>query len=291
VVNAVTKDRALSFIQSILPIDISKYSIKLIQHGVNPQSQQGDPTIEIMDYALESNGSRLGASCAFTNNVLTGCILTVYNGSVFTAQTTRNSIDSARVFLVKYQAFTGDNLTEMINLLSSTDGTGSFTVTSGNVKLTIRNVDIGNEQVDTIFRWLYTFNGADYTALGVTFRNGAFYALRDDRSLYRIGNVDVNITKEQAICAAINYVQNFSYTGITGSDENPTYVQISGFNITAENITAELSTYPRESSTLYPYWSVQLPLAETYPGNIWALQVSVWADSGEVFLCQPLGVQ
>ncbi len=291
VVNAVTKDRVLGFIQTVLPLDISKYNVTMVQHGVTPPSQPGDPTIEIMDYALESDGSRLDLSCAFTNNALTGSIRSVTDGSVLDAQTSSSLIDSARGFLAKYQAFTGDNLTEMTNTLSLTDGTKSVTVTSGNVKLNLRVVDIGNGQVDSIFRWLYTFNGADYTALGVTFRNGVFYALRDDRSLYKIGDIAVNITKEEAISGAMEYIQNYSYTGVTGSDDKPAYVQISGFNITKENIIAELSTYPQEASTLYPYWSVQLPLTETYPGNIWALQVSVWAESGEVFLCQPLGFQ
>ncbi len=291
VVNAITKDRALDFIENVLPLDISKYNVTLIQDEVSSPFQPDDPTIEIMDYVLESSESKLDVSCAFTNDVLTGCILSVANGSVLPVQTSSNLIDTARLFLVKYQAFTGDNLTEMMNTLSLTDGTKSLTVISGNVKLNLQNVDIGNEEIDTIFCWLYTFNGVDYTALGVTFRNGVFYALRDDRSLYKIGNTDVNITKEQAIDIAMKYVQNYSYTGVTGSDENPQYVEIGGFNITKENITAELNTYPRESSTLYPYWSVQLPLTETYPGNIWALQVSIWADSGEVFLCQPLGVQ
>ena len=290
-VTPITKDRALDFIQNVLLFDIAEYNITLIQDGVTLPSQPDDPTIEIMDYALESNRSRLDVSVAFTNNVLTGCILSAPNGSVLPAQTPSDLIDSANVFLEKYQAFTGDNLTDMINTLSLIDGTKNLNVTSGNVKLNLRIFDIQNGQVDSIFRWLYTFNGTDYTALGVTFRNGALYALRDDRSLYKIGNTDVNITKEQAISAAMKYVQNYSYTGVTGSYENPAYVEIGGFNITEENITAELNTYPRESSTLYPYWSVQLPLTETYPGNIWALLVSVWADSGKVFLCQPLGVQ
>jgi hypothetical protein len=165
-----------------------------------------------------------------------------------------------------------------------------MTTTSGNIKLKILSQKIDPETVDTIFRWIYTVNGAGYTAIGVTFRNGDFYALRDDRGIYKIGNTDVKITKEQAVDLALKYVQTYSYTGITGSDEKPEYIEISGFNITKENITAELNTYPRESSTLYPYWSVQLPLTENYPGNVWALLVSVWADSGETFLCQPLAV-
>lgn len=285
-----TQEKASAFISNVLPLDMTKYTITLTQYGLTPPSVEGEPTIEIVDYTLESNGSKLIASCSFSDKVFTGCLLIMQNGVILSDRPTNNLIDSARGFLEKYQTYTGEDLTEMINALSDADATKNMTTTSGNIKLKILSQTIGPEMVDTIFRWTYTVNGAGYTSIGVTFRNGDFYALRDDRGLYKIGNTDVKITKEQAIDLALKYVENYSYTGITGSDDKPTYVEISGFNITKENITAELNTYVREASTLYPYWSVQLPLKENYPGNVWALLVSVWADSGETFLCQPLAV-
>lgn len=285
-----TQEKALSFISNVLPLDMTKYTSTLTQYGLTPPSAEGYPTTEIVDYTLESNGSKLIASCSFSDKVFTGCLLIVQSGSILSERPSDNLIDSARGFLEKYQNYTGDDLTDMINALSNADATKNMTTTSGNVKLKILSQKIDPETVDTIFRWIYTVNGAGYTAIGVTFRNGDFYALRDDMGIYKIGDTDVNITKEQAVDLALKYVQTYSYTGITGSDEKPEYVEIGGFNITKENITAELNTYPRKSSTLYPCWSVQLPLTENYPGNVWALLVSVWADSGEVFLCQPLAV-
>jgi hypothetical protein len=269
---------------------MTKYTSTLTQYGLIPPSAEGEPTIEIVDYTLEAAGSKLLASCSFSDKVFTGCLLIVQSGSILSDRATDNVIDSARGFLENYQTYTGEDLTEMINTLSSADATKNMTTTSGNTKLQILTQAIDPETVDTIFRWTYTVNGADYTAIGVTFRNGDFYALRDDRGIYKIGNTDVKITKEQAIALALKYVETYSYTGVTGSEEKPEYVEIRGFNITEESITAKLNTYPKESSTLYPYWSVQLPLKENYPGNVWALSVSVWADSGEVFLCQPLAV-
>ncbi len=284
------KENALSFISNVLPLDMTKYNSTLTQYGLTPPSAEGYPTTELVDYTLEANESKLVASCSFSDKVFTGCLLIVQKGSILSEKPSDNLIDSARSFLEKYQAYTGDDLIDMINSLSHADATKNMTTTSGNIKLSILSQKVGPETVDTIFRWIYTINGAGYTAIGVTFRNDDFYALRDDRGIYKIGNTDVEITKEQASNLALKYVQTYSYTGITGSDEEPEYVEISGFNITNENITAELNTYLRESSTLYPYWSVQLPLTENYPGNVWALLVSVWADSGDVFLCQPLAV-
>lgn len=284
-----TQEKALSFISNVLPLDMTKYTCTLTQYGLTPPSAEGEPTIEIVDYTLESTGSKLIISCSFSDKVFTGCLLIQQSGSILSDRPTDNLIDSARDFLEKYQTYTGDDLSGMISTLSNADATKNMTTTAGNIKLAILSQKVDPETVDTIFRWTYTVNGADYTALGITFRNGDFYALRDDRGIYKIGNTDVKITKEQAIDLALKYVETYSYTGITGSDENPKYVEISGFNVTKENITAVLKTYPRESS-LYPYWSVQLPLKENYPGNVWALLVSIWADSGVVFLCQPLAV-
>jgi hypothetical protein len=284
-------EKAFSFISNVLLLDMTKYTSTMAQYEKTPPFAEGEPTIEIVDYTLEAKGSKLIASCSFSDNIFTGCLLIVQSGSILSSKHANNLIDSARDFLEKYQIYTGDDLTEMINTLSNADTTKNMTATAGNTKLKIlRHTVADPETVDVILRWTYTVNGADYTAVGVTFRNGNFYALRDDRDLFKIGSTDVKITKEQATSLAIKYVQNYSYTGITGSDENPKYVEISGFSIAEENITVELNTYPRESLTLYPYWSVQLPLTENYPGNVWALRVSVWADSGETFLCQPLAV-
>jgi hypothetical protein len=284
------QEKALSFISNVLPLDMSKYTTTLTQYGKTPPSTESGSTTEIVQYSLEANGSRLMASCSFSDSIFTGCILTVQSGPIFPSKHTSNTIESARDFLGKYQIYLGSDLSEMMNTLSTADISKNMTITSGNTKLKVLSYIIEPETVDTIFRWTHTVNGADYTAVGITYRNGNFYALRDDRGLYKIGSTDVKISKEQATSLAIEYLQNYSYTGITGSDENPKYIEISGFNITKESITAELNTYPREASILYPYWSVQIPLAENYPGNVWALRVSIWADSGEVFLCQPLAV-
>lgn len=282
------QEKAVLFISSVLPLDLSKYSCTLTQYGSTTPTTEGCPTMEQADYTLKSAGSKLVVDCSFQDTIFTGCLVIVKEGSILSDRPYEGLVDSARSFLERYQNFTGNDLTDMINALTNADPTKNTITTSGNIKLATLTQTIGVDMVETSFRWTYTVNGADYTALGISFRNGVFYALRDDSSLYKIGNTDVNITKEQAINSALNYVKNYSYTGITGSEENPQHIEISGFNITTEQVTAKLSTYPRDPSTLYPCWLVQLPLKTNYPGNVWALSVNVWADSGQVFLCQPL---
>jgi len=61
----------------------------------------------------------------------------------------------------------------------------------------------------------------------------------------------------QAIDIAKQYVQNYSYTLDNG-------LTVNGFNVT--NIQAGLNTYPKDNSTtIYPYWSVQLNLGKFVP--------------------------
>lgn len=278
------QDKALAFIENALPIDLT--SVSPSKYAAVSPIKPEIATQELVTYTLEDAENKIDVICVIENNAVTGCVLYTFNDSISSTPQIGNVIDSAKRFLEKYQTYTEDDLTEMINLLPMIDATKNMTVASqGNVKLTVTNMEF-----DTIFSWTYTVNGADYTSIKVTYRNGAFYALRDDRSLYTIGNTDVNISKEQATNTALKHIQSYSYTGVTSSGDKETYVQISGFNVTESSIVAELCTYPKDSSTLYPYWRIQLPLTEFYPGGVWALLVGVWADSGDVFLCQPLAV-
>jgi hypothetical protein len=87
-----------------------------------------------------------------------------------------------------------------------------------------------------------------------------------------------NISKEQAIAIAMNYIKNYSY-------EMPGGIWITNFNVTENRTVAELSPAVRDSYTLYPEWHVEVYVNQTYPGSVHGLQVDVWADSGEVSGC------
>lgn len=131
---------------------------------------------------------------------------------------------------------------------------------------------------DTVdFRWVQTFNGCDYLAVDLVFRDGVFSNLIDHRQLYSIDNTSVNISKEQAIKIALEAVKNYSYRM---SDD---WV-VTGFNVIEDQATANLQPQMKESNVLYPAWSVTLPLAGVYPGSVTELLVGIWADTGEVYL-------
>jgi len=282
--NPDAETQAMAFIENVLPVDLSKYNVTLDHHSVDEGPPiagiTGQPINRVRDnlrYILDSEESTLHVSFSVQNNVVMYCHVTEKNGSVISDKKYISLLDAVTTLLEKYQNYTKRDSTNLIAMLDAVDVTQNVTTTVGNTKLTISQINVyGIEQ--TSFDWAYTENGADYTSLQITYRNGNLYALGDDRGVYTIGDTSINVSKEQAIDIAMNYIPNYSY-------KMPNDVTVSGFNITEDRTTAALFASPIDSTELRPYWSVQLYLNHTYPGSVKGLTLYIWAKSGEVFYC------
>ncbi|MGB9914943.1 MAG: hypothetical protein ACPLIG_03585 [Candidatus Bathyarchaeales archaeon] len=277
-----TQDKALAFIKNVLPIDGTKYNITLRNYGVPklPElglTQPNNVEQEILTYSLESMDSALDVICTFSNNVLTICNMYAVKGQVISDRHYSNLLDAVKSFLEKYQAYSKLDSTEMISMLSNVDPAKNATITAGTLKLAVTRQDLsGTWFGDTVdFRWVQTFNGCDYLAVDLVFRDGVFSNLIDHRQLYSIGDTAVNISKEQAVKIAMDAVKNYSYRM---SDD----WEVTGFDVIEEQAVAKLQPQIRESNVLYPVWSVTLPLNGTWPGSVRELLVEIWAGSGEV---------
>jgi len=274
-VESTARQKALSFIENVLPIDVSQYNVTFSKYY----------TVEILEgfssehvvYNLESEESIINVTCRIENDELTFCMVTPKNGSVISDRQYENLIDAANSFLDKYQTHTGQDLEAIKNTLTDVDPTENMTVTAGDIKLTISNGGIWGIK-ETLFDWKYVYNGCEYPAIFLGFSNGVFSTLNDGGIIYTIGDTTVNISEEQAINIAMSHIQNYSYT-------MPGGVEISDFNVTEERTEAWLVPSPREPYTLYPLWEIVLYLNQTYPGSVYALLVSVWADTGKVSSC------
>ena len=260
------QDKALAYIENVLPLDIKRYNITLENHYMLPPEVAGTSTTEAVNYILTSNESRLRVHFMFENGVLYECTLIVEAGSVISARSYANLTDMAKDILEKYQAHTGADTAKPISMLDMIDETKSRNVTSGNIDLSVSHLVIPDVVNDTSFLWTYVFNGAEYTHVLLSFNKGVFHILRDDRAIYTIGSTDVKVTKEQAIDIAVKYIEKYSYW----------------FNETEDRAVAGLASCPRNGAVLYPFWSVVLDFNQAYGGDI---SVRVWADSGEVFEC------
>lgn len=275
-VESSAQDQALALIENVFPIDLSQYNITLTQS--NNMSVWTISAQEILTYTLESEESVFDINFNFENNIFTFCFVGIQKGSILSDRTYASLTEAAKVFLDKYQKYKGENLATMKRMLNYADETKNMTLISGNLTLTIKslNTEFGDS---TSFSWVYKINGADYTKLAINFRNGVFDGLYDNRDLYKIGSTAVNISKEQAVRIAMDYVKNnYSYDMGGG-------VTISDFNVTEDRAVAWLGTSPREPYVLYPIWKVMLYLDKRYPGSVIGLLLGLWADSGEVLFC------
>jgi hypothetical protein len=277
---SIAQNKALTFIEDVIQPDMSKYKVTLVNDVVGQAPNQPSETQESVHYYLGgTNGNGLDILCVFTNNILTFAQLTTNGSSTFYSNlSTTNATAEALATLEGYQTYTDENLQDMTNALTSVDATQNLTKTSGDIQLTVQNTP---PYVAIYLKSIY--NGTVYTGVQFSFQNGQFYTFMDDRSLYTIGNTDVNINETQAVNIAQQYAQNYSY-----STSNGTVVQ-GGFNVTRVN--AGLSFYSIDNSTtIEPYWSVQLYLGQFYPGSVYALSFGIWAGSGTLFLAQPIAL-
>jgi hypothetical protein len=275
------KNKALSLIENVFPIDISQYNVTFTNYHETdlPSFLFNDFSSEIVTYTLESEENAFDLIFNFENNALTFCFVGIKNGSIISDRPYANLIEAADCFLEKYQKYNGENLAEMKRILKYADETKNMTLISGNLTLTILNSNTPFAGNHTSFRWRYTINGVNYPGIEVSFSDGAFYGMNDKRGAYAIGDTTVNISKEEAVSIAIDYAKNcYSYDMAGG-------VTISDFNVTEGRAVAWLSTSPREPYVLYPLWDVMLYLDQRYPGSVYGILVGLWADSGNVSFC------
>jgi hypothetical protein len=196
----------------------------------------------------------------------------------FSKQPATDLKDAASGFLQMYQTRTGDTqLTQMKSLLDTIEVTSNATKTIDNLKLTILA-----ENDKTLFTWSNTLNGAIYSQLHLEFRDGQLSSFGDNRKFYKLGSSEVNISQEEAVSIALKRVETYSYTY---QDK-----VIADFNINKEFIRSQphLLNKTANPMELYPCWIVDLPLDDLYPGYVAYIQVWLWADSGEAFICRAM---
>lgn len=282
-------EKALLFLRDVININMTKYTATLDSHSVDYPAEFGGIAQEDITYILESNENKLVAAFTFRNKTLAWCALDLLEGSLPYAQPFTSVLDKAKDILQRYQAYTGDpdfeetrDFTRMRKILDTVDVIKNTTTTLGNVKLKITS---GTDYA--VFEWVYTSNGLDFPGITIEFLNGSFFGLSDIWRIYKIGSTDVNVSKEEAINIALKYVENFSWT-VSTSDDN--WIEVKDFKILDEPLTAELlTTRTREPLTLYPYWRVDLYLDKVYLGNVNRISLAIWADTGDVASCLPLG--
>ena len=254
--------KGLHFIEDVLSIDTSKYNVSI--KSLDPFAptfatpEQLALAQNLVDYDLNSTQNSIKITCTFINGTLTQCNMDAHNGTVASHQSFANLTEATKGFLINYQDFSEQNSTNMIETLANVDPAKDTTIILGNLKLTTTHKDLSNTAFgdNTEFRWAYTYEGCDYPAIVVAFRDGLFSAFRDDRGVYTIGDTTVNISKKQATDIALSTIKNYSYEMSGG-------VWISDFGVNGTN--TYLAPAIRNSTYLYPCWTVIAYLDKNVP--------------------------
>jgi len=270
----VSTDKTFTFLRDVIQLELTKYYTRLVSNTLEYSSDLGGITEEILKYSLISDESELDVDFRFRNQTLSRFRLNIIEGSPFFAQKKPdNIIDQADNLLQRYQNYSGVSYLEpMRNMLKTVNGAENIEIVSGDIKLVI-----STEGKDTEIQWWLIANGIDFQVKGVAlnFENGLLEMLTDGWFLFNVGSTELNIFQEEAIDIAINMVKDYSWTA--------NGVVVSEFNILEEQVTAILYPHLRGNSLeLIPVWVVNLPLDRIYPGNVDAIVVGIWGDTGEI---------
>ena len=276
--------KALAFLEDVVLLDMTKYNATLEIHDVlYPDELQGLAQHNVL-YILVSDEGELEATFGFKNESFANCMLGTLGSPLYSEPQPANIVDNAKGFLQRYQAYTGDpdfdgvrDFEEMRSILDTVDVTENVTAMSDHVKL-----EVISRTDYTLFVWEYVLDGVAFPWITLEFRNGIVCGFDDNWRLYTAGSTDINFSEEEAINVALEHLEDFSWTA--GDEE------VTEFEIIEEPRPVELiTTRNREPLTLYPCWQIALYLDKIYPGNINRILLTIWADTGEVISCTPLG--
>jgi hypothetical protein len=271
-----TQNKAIDFMENVLSIDLSKYTVSLkvdsILDGV-PLTNDVRKINNLM-YALNSENSNIEVYFAVENDVIVNCFVSPMGEQVITNNKYTNQLDAVKGFLERYQAYTKIDTNNFMTMLDNVDISKDSTITRENTKLIIQN-DYIWETEHTTLRWAHTINGADYNALELCVdKNGFVSSMFDTWTLYTVGDTSINISENQAIDIALESLKVYSYEMYDG-------LVVKDFKVTRTNIVATLVTGSVDYA-LRPYWDVRMMLDEVYPGNVHGIAVAIWANTGEV---------
>ncbi len=175
--------------------------------------------------------------------------------------------------------------------LTTVDPNKNSTAASGNMKL-----EVTSKENSTTFSWTYSYNGIEAPDKCVVLRyeNGFLKCFIDNWNLYRIGSTSVNLSEEEAIDTAMASAKTYSWIAPSSNNTskasgNSTFV-VTKFNVTnammIETIFAPSlyvdKAHSQDLFELFPLRHVWVSLDKFYPGNVYGMNVYLWADTKDV---------
>jgi hypothetical protein len=266
-------EKAITFLDQVVQIDISKYQTSLLSRSVEHRDNLGGALEEILSYSLTSSDSKMEIIFRFRNNQLSQYRLVIIEGEpIYTGAQPSSPIADAKGLLSRMQEYGNapylQNMIDMLDMM--VNSVQNVELTSGNLKLNTTSLGAATQ-----FVWIYTENGIDFDPkiFDLVFNNNALTDLIDDMFLFSIGSTTIHISADQAIVIARNALKDYSWS-VDGQ-------VISNFKV-VEPPVVKFHPNTRDTLALYPYWAITFNLDKVYPGNVDHIIVGVYADNGDI---------
>jgi hypothetical protein len=281
-----TAEKVMGILKDVIQIDTSQYEIAILSNTVETRADFSGAVEQILKYSLTNSRSEIDIALRFRDSHFSLYEFSLLEGvppydPVFTQPQPTNILKAARGIIDRYKSKTNDPyLEEMITLLASANDT-NVEQTLGNTKL---RVTVNGNNAEVLL--MYTENGVDFAAkrIRLMFQNNILQDFSDDWFIYKVGNTEVNFSKDQALQIARIAAENFEWKA-----DGET---VSNFNVLSDPVSALFFPHARtDPVVLYPYWYITLYLDREYPGGVNSIAVGVWADTGEVANVQALSGQ
>jgi hypothetical protein len=265
--------KALQFLTNVFKLKTSSYNTTVL--NISPA-----PFGVFMTLGFRSAGNEFHVLTEFSNGELIWCMLNPVKGSpAYITPSSSDVLNTAKDTLDKIQAFSQkDYLPTMRSMLNTVSELQNSKITA--VEFTQK---IAVKENDVTIMWEPSANGLSnqQNRLMLEFKDGNLVFFANFLDIYTIGSADVKISEQEAIQIAIKHTHAYSW-----EQGNET---VSNVTVLGNLARASLSLQNRGNATLYPLWSIKLPLEKMYPGGVTSFHVSIWADTGEVSYITPIG--
>ncbi len=266
-------DEAIRFLQVVPQINVSAYQ-STFSSAVAPRPDLANIIEETLKYSLKSSESQIDVSIRFRDNKFSRYTLSLFEGGPIYSQPQLSSVlETAKNLLQRFRTYEDFSyLEDMSSMLASIKTLENTEVTSGNIKLRITVSGTKTE-----ITWVYVENGIEFQSkyFSLVFDKRDLTELTDNWFLFTIGSTTINISSEEAIAKAKEYLKTYKWTADG--------VEVSNFKVLDEPVSCLLLPHVRGNSlALIPYWYVTFTLDKTYPGGVDLISVGIWADTAEV---------
>jgi hypothetical protein len=282
--NQTSQDKAMDFMENVLPINTSKYTITLRIDTAAKGRSLFNYNISDLQYELSRGSSRVYVDFRIENDIISCCNIYPTEGPVITNKQYSNLHDAVADFLKTYQTYSKIDSNKLLSMLDDVNITEDPAITIENTKLTITTTLHPSMERNVItFKWVQVINGVEYPSLELTFDKDKclFLQVADDRVLYTISDTAINISKEQAIDIALENLAQYSYEMSDGSI-------VSDLKASKDNAVAKL-TVSRSNYEFRPLWDVRILLDEEYPGSVFCIATFICTSNGEILSHGPSG--